>query len=95
VADGVHLDWSAVNKAIYDLMHDPVDEAAAQIAANVDVGDVTDAKVDVRSEKTGWGWPVARVTIVHPAGLAMEAKRGTLKRAAASAGFEVKSKASE
>lgn len=92
MADLIHIDWAEVNKAIYDLMHVPVDEAAAKIAANVDVGSVTDAEVSVRSSKTGWGWPVATVTIAHPAGLAMEAKHGTLKRAAASVGLEVKSK---
>jgi len=88
----IKLDWSGVDKAIYDLMHGPVDEAAAKIAANVDVGSVTEAEVKVRSGKTEWGWPVARVTIAHPAGLAMEAKHGTLKRAAASVGLTVKSK---
>jgi len=95
MASTIKFDWAEVNKAIYDLMHVPVDEAAAKIAANVDVGTVTDAKVGVRSEKTGWGWPVARVTIMHPAGMAMQAKDGTLTKAAASIGLEVKSKASE
>ena len=88
----IKIDWSAVDKAIYDLMHGPVDEAAAKIAANVNVGSVTDAEVRVRSGKTEWGWPVARVTIAHPAGLAMEAKHGTLKKAAAGAGLTVKGK---
>jgi hypothetical protein len=32
------------------------------------------------------------VTVMHPAGLAMEAKHGTLKKAAAACGLEVKSK---
>ena len=88
----IKLDWAEVDKAIYDLMHGPVDEAAAKIAANTDVGSVTDAEVRVRSDKTEWGWPVARVTIAHPAGLAIEAKHGALKKAAAAEGLEVTAK---
>lgn len=88
----LHLDWSAVDKEINKLMRKPVDEAAAQIAAKVDVGSVTEAEVGTMSSETSWGWPVAMVTVMHPAGLSMEAKHGTLKRAAASVGLEVKSK---
>lgn len=85
----VHIDWPALWKAIPAA---PVEALAKQIAANVDVGSVTDAEVGVMMGTTKFGAPVALVTIMHPAGLAMEAKHGTLKRAAASVGLEVKSK---
>lgn len=85
----VHIDYAALWKAIPAA---PVEALAKQIAANVDVGSVTDAEVGVMMSTTKWGAPVALVTIMHPAGLAMEAKHGTLKRAAASCGLEVTSK---
>lgn len=89
MADLVHIDYDALWKAIPAA---PVEALAKQIAANVDVGSVTDAEVGVMMSTTKFGAPVALVTVMHPAGLAMEAKHGTLKRAAASVGLEVKSK---
>jgi hypothetical protein len=85
----LHLDYDALWKAIPAA---PVEASAREIAANVDVGSVTDAEVGVMMSTTKRGAPVALVTILHPAGLAMEAKHGTLKKAAAACGLEVKSK---
>lgn len=87
------LDWDAIDKVIYEQLRGPVDDLAQQIASRVDVGSVTKAQVKVTSGKTTkWGWPVAMITIAHPAAQAMEAKHGTLKRAAASVGLTVKAK---
>ena len=88
----IHLDYAALGKAISETMRGPVEELANEIASHVDVGSVTEAPVGVMMSTTHWGWPVAMVTVMHPAGLAMEAKHGTLKRAAAACGYEVKSK---
>ena len=85
----IHLDYDALFAAFPAAA---VEAAAREIAANVDVGSVTDAEVGVLMGTTQRGAPVALVTIMHPAGLAMEAKHGTLKRAAASVGLEVRSK---
>ena len=84
----LHLDYDALWKSIPAA---PVEAAAREIAENVDVGDV-DAQVGVMMVTTERGAPVALVTILHPAGLAMEAKHGTLKKAAAACGLEVTSK---
>ena len=84
----IHLDYDAILKAIPAGV---VEAAAKEIAANVDVGDV-DAQVGVMMGTTERGAPVALVSILHPAGMAMEAKHGTLKKAAAACGLEVKSK---
>jgi hypothetical protein len=46
----------------------------------------------VMSSTTAWGWPVDLVTIMHPAGKALQAKYGSLTKAAAACGLEVKSK---
>jgi len=84
-----HIDYDALWKSTPAA---PVEALAREIAANIDVGSVTDAEVSVLMGTTKRGAPVAMVTIMHPAGLAMEAKNGTLKKAAASCGLEVKSK---
>jgi len=87
-----HIDYKALWDDIGKLTAGPVEELANTIAANVDVGSVTDAKVGVMMSTTRKGWPVALVTILHPAGEAIQAKTGALTKAAASQGLEVKSK---
>jgi len=87
-----HIDYDALWKDIGEHMAGPVEELANEIASHVDVGSVTDAKVGVMMSTTRKGWPVAMVTIMHPAGKAIQAKHGALTKAAASQGLEVKSK---
>ena len=92
----IKLDLAGLEEVLTNEMAGPVAAAAAAIAANVDVGSVTDAIVS--ADRTGVTTSMrvnrarASVTIVHPAGLAMEAKHGTLRKAAAAAGLSVKSK---
>jgi uncharacterized protein (DUF2342 family) len=91
----IHLDPAGLAEILTKNMRGPVDDAAANIAANVDVGSVTEAKVSVRSGVTDdmrINRARATVTIAHPAGLAMQAKHGTLTKAAAAAGLTVKGK---
>lgn len=68
-------------------MRKPIDELAHRIAANVDVGSVTEAQIYVNSFETDRAG--ASIVIGHPAGIAIEAKHGALRKAAASQGFEV------
>ena len=85
------LDYDALGRILKEDMRGPIDALAAQIAANVDVGSVTDAEVTVMSVTSDRA--KAFVAIAHPAGQAIEAKHGALKKAAASVGLTVKSKA--
>jgi len=87
-----HIDYDALWKDIGERMAGQVEEVANEIASRVDVGSVTDAKVGVMMSTTRKGWPVALVTIMHPAGKALQAKYGSLTKGAASQGLEVKSK---
>jgi len=85
----IHVDNAAVWKAIPAAK---VEAEAQKIAAQVDVGS-TDAQVGVEIVGTSrYGAPVALVTIMHPAGQALQAKYGSLTKAAAACGHEVKSK---
>jgi hypothetical protein len=85
----IHVDYPAVWKAI---PAGAVEAAAQQIAAQVDVGS-TGAEVGVEIVGTSrYGAPVALVTVMHPAGKALQAKYGSLTRAAAACGHEVTSK---
>lgn len=86
----VTLNYAEIGRILREDMRGPIDALAHQIAARVDVGSVTDAQVVVSSATTDRA--KAFVTIAHPAGLAMEAKHGTLRRAAAACGLEVKSR---
>lgn len=87
----VNLDIAAVGKILREDCRPMVDEAARAIAAAVDMSVTSvDSKVTVRSYTTDRA--AAAVSIAHPAGLAIEAKHGVLRRAAASQGLEVKSK---
>jgi hypothetical protein len=84
------LNYLALMHILKVTMYPVVEAKANEIAASVDVGSVTDAKVGVRMVITDRAH--ANVTIMHPAGIAMEAKHGTLRRAAATAGLEVSAK---
>lgn len=86
----IKLDHAGIASILKNEMRGPVEAAAAAIAANVDVGSVTEAQVTVRSYTTDRA--AAAVSIAHPAGLALEAKYGSMRKAAASVGLTVKSK---
>jgi hypothetical protein len=88
----IHIDYDALWKDIGERMAGPVEELANEIASHVDVGSVTDAKVGVMMSTTRKGWPVALVTILHPAGEAIQAKHGALTKAAAAVGLEIRAK---
>lgn len=60
--------------------------AKAQAVASAVDGDVL---VTVAQKTDSHGRPVALVTLAHAKGLAMQAKHGTLTRAAASQGLDV------
>ena len=93
MASTIKLDAAGLAEILTNQMRGPVDAVAAKIAAGVDTGSV-DARVTVRSGVTDdmkINRAHASVTIAHPAGLAMQAKHGTLTKAAAAAGLEVKS----
>lgn len=84
----LHLNYMAISRLLKsDEMKKRIEEVANAIAANVDVGSVTDAKVGVQMVETDRAH--ANISVMHPAGMAMEAKYGTLRRAAASQGLEV------
>ena len=90
MANKITLDHAGIAEILKVNMRGPVDAAAAAIAANVDVGSVTEAKVVTRSYTTDRA--AAAITIAHPAGLRMELKHGTLRKAASAAGLTVKGK---
>ena len=85
----IRLDHSAIEDMLKNDMRGPIDELATTIAGNVSTGSV-DAQVTVKSYTTDRA--AAAVTIAHPAGLAIEAKYGALKKAAAAEGLEVTAK---
>jgi len=87
MANKIFLDPKAMAQILKVNMRKPVEEAANAIAAQVDVGSVNDAKVTVKMYETDRAHAV--VAIAHPAGIAMELKHGTLRKAAASQGFEI------
>lgn len=66
-----------------------IDALANSVASNVDTGSVSEARIVVDSYTTDRA--AASVTIAHPAGLRLQAKYGSLTKAAASAGLEVRS----
>lgn len=88
MANKITLNHKGIEEILKVQMRKPIDELAGRIAARVDVGSVTDAPVQVRSYTTDRAACV--ITIAHPAGQAMEAKHGTLRKAAAAEGFEVR-----
>lgn len=67
------------------------DELAAvtkAVAASVDVSD--DVEVITKIDRDRTGRPRGMVTIAHPGGLAMQAKRGVLTKAAAENGLDIR-----
>lgn len=92
MADGIHLDYEAIGKILKETCAAPINELAQKVAANAaaDGNLPADATVTVKAFTTDRAIAVVRVN--HPAALALEAKHGILKRAAAATGLEVKSK---
>jgi hypothetical protein len=86
----VKLDHAGIERILRKDMRGPIEALARQVAANVNVGSVTEAQVTVRSYTTDRA--IAVVAIAHPAGAAIQAKHGSLTRAAASQGLTVRSK---
>ncbi len=86
------LDYKGVGELLKsDEIAKAVLAAANAIAGNVSTGhSEIDAMVIVREYTTDRR--AAAVSIAHPAGLALEAKRGVLAKAVASVGLTVKSK---
>lgn len=89
MANTIKINHAAIKEVLKVQMKQPVEELAARIASHVDVGSVTDAKVEVHPYN--WDRAACAIVIAHPAGIAMEAKHGALRKAAAAAGFEVHS----
>ena len=99
----IQIDYAELAKVINLAMRGPIDSTAARIADHVrgqgiKVGDrdggprERDLPVTAKSGTTKRGWPVAMVTITHPAGQSVQAKHGSLTKAAASLGLTVKAK---
>ena len=66
-----------------------IDDAAAAVASGVSETARDGQAVPVEVDSYTTDRAAAGVTMAHPAGLGIEAKRGTLSRAAAAAGLEV------
>ena len=86
----LHINYKEVGRILREDMYPIVEKVTQQVADNVNVGDVTEAEVGVKMVVTDRAHGI--VAIMHPAGIAMEAKYGTLRRAAASVGLEVSSR---
>jgi hypothetical protein len=86
----VKLDYDAIGKILREDMRGPIDDIGQRIAEAVDTGSV-DAEVDAKAFTTDRA--ICVVAIKHPAGMAIEAKHGALRKAAASCGLEVTSRA--
>ena len=96
----VHLDYKALGRVLKsDPTRAKVVALARRIAANVDTRDITpEAGVGAQSgdlvlvDTYTTDRAAAGVIFAHPAGAPMEAKHGTLVRAAASVGQTVRSR---
>jgi hypothetical protein len=88
----IHLDYEAIGELLRERCAAPINEIAQKVAANAaaDANLPSDATVTVAPFVTDRAIAVVRVN--HPAGDALEAKHGILKRAAAAEGLEVTSK---
>lgn len=77
------------DKAIMDAVAEncwgDIEAAGQAVAAAVQI----DAQVKTMMQRNRSGRPVCLVTIMHPKGMASQAKHGTLTRAAASTGLEI------
>jgi hypothetical protein len=71
-----------------------VDEAAQSVASNVTDVEVSDGEAPVVVDSYTTDRAAASVTLAHAAGLALQAKHGTLTRAAGAAGLEVTERSS-
>jgi len=90
----IHLDYEELGRILREDCAAPINEIAAKVAANAaanpDLMDDAPGSVEVTAYTTDRAIAVVRIN--HPAGDALEAKYGILKRAAAAEGLEVKSK---
>lgn len=66
-----------------------VHDAAENVAASVRAKVPADVEVVVNDHISAAGRPVSVVTIIHPSGMARQAKDGVLTRAAAENGMDV------
>jgi hypothetical protein len=90
MSEKIVINHRAVEAILKKRMRKPIEKLAHKVAANVDVGSVTDAQVLVKMFETDRAH--ALVVIAHPAGIAMQAKHGTLTRAASRTGLKVRRK---
>ena len=86
----ITLNFKEIGRILREDMKPIVEKTANEIAARVYLGNVEDAQVSVLMSETDRAH--ANITIIHPAGIAIEAKYGSLRRASASMGLEVHSK---
>jgi hypothetical protein len=93
----IKLDHAGMAEILRDFPVALLDSEASKIASGAEGETASGKPVPVRrSNRTAKGGrlserPAVDVTLAHPAGQRIEAKRGTLARAAAAAGFEVNS----
>jgi hypothetical protein len=73
-------------------VRDMVDSASAQVAANLRASLRPDIAETVQVSSYTSDRAAASVAICHPAGKAMQAKHGSLTRAATAVGLEVRSR---
>lgn len=73
---------------VASLVADTADSVASNVSETVRSGEPLPVKVATYTTDRA----AAGVTLAHPAGLGMEAKHGSLSKAAAAAGLEVRSK---
>lgn len=78
------LDSAGLNKALAASVGPDLERAAKQVT-----GAITDHDTSVSLGLDRNGRPVAYATITEPHGLAIQAKHGTLTRAAAEAGLDI------
>lgn len=83
----IRLDYDGIGEVLRVVVKPAIDELTAQVARNVDA---KGRKVDTAGYTTDRA--AGSVTIADPAGLGMQAKHGTLTKAAASLGLEVRAK---
>jgi hypothetical protein len=85
------LDRSGVGEILKHQTRELIDDTAAEVAAIVRA-DVADEDVAVLVQSHTSDRATASVTIAGPQGLELQAKRGSLTKAAAALGLEVKSR---
>lgn len=85
----VKLDYKGLSRVARKQLSGQVAAKAGAIreAAAAQVPD--DVPVEMRMQSDAMGSPVGLVTIMHPSGLARQARDGVLTRAAANAGLDV------